>query len=137
VDDYDEPKTSLLEKLLTDHVCSDVVFELSDGERVFAHKCVLAAASEPLKALVTGPWLENQNDNGVCVVKVVNSAAAIKAMLTFVYSSQNELVLQRFDYIKSKGPSITMASSFVEMKSSHPEVWKSLRKDLGVPDHVV
>ena len=49
---------------------------------------MLATASKPLKALVTGPWLENQSDNGVCFVKVEHSAAAIKAMLKFIYSSQ-------------------------------------------------
>jgi hypothetical protein len=36
-------------------------------------------------------------------------------------------------YIKTKGPMITMAPSFWAMNSSHPEVWMSLRKDLGVP----
>ena len=41
------------------------------------------------------------------------------------------------DYIKAKGPSITMASHFWAIKTSHPVVWKSLRKDLGVPDSVV
>ena len=75
----------MMKKLLLSQDCADVIFELAAcGERIFAHKCILAAASDPMKALVTGLWLENQND-GVCVVKVEHSALAMKAMLEFIY----------------------------------------------------
>ena len=38
------------------------------------------------------------------------------------------------NHIKNKGPTITMSNAFMEVKTSHPEIWTSLRKDLGVPD---
>ena len=203
---------TMMEKLLLSHDCADVIFELTNGERIFAHKCVLAVASDPLKALVTGPWLENQYVKGICVVKVEHSESAIKAMLHYIYvgaiafvaSSDNsladsylelldlaaqydlpdlasswvtmgiEMLTQEtslygcisnikfvrnertadmivpltiaayyheqnylkeacIDYIKTKGPSIVMSDAFIELKSSHPNVWTSLRDDLGVP----
>ena len=198
---------NLLEKLLLSQDCADVIFELTNGKRISAHKCVLAVASDPLKALVTGPWLENQNDKGVCIVKVEHSAAAIEVMLKFVYSnyttftfrreyfySRREYVYSIFDeifelaelydfpelanacetlgiswlkhsncdahlvmtmtvaacehernnlrkactaYIKEKGASIMMSEAFMAVKTSDPDVWKTLRKALGVPDMVV
>jgi hypothetical protein len=203
---------TMMEKLLFSRDCADVVFELTNGKTISAHKCVLAVASNPLKALVTGPWLENQNDKGVCIVKVEHSEAAVKVMLHYIYvgdlppidfipSPENALAdsyLELLDlaaqydlpdlasscvamgielltnetscgavkhvkylyeadivvpltiaayyheqsylkeacveYIKFKGPSITMSDAFIELKTSHPDIWTSLREDLGVPD---
>ena len=170
-----------------------VIFELAlCGERIFAHKCILAVASDPMKALVTGQWLENQNDS-VCVVRVEHSALAMKSMLKFIYvgtidvtilgdhhfelfdlAAQYDLpdlssacealcikllqavggrsdrvvamtiaayVYEKSDmetacinYIKSKGPTMMMSNPFMEVKTSHPEIWTSLKKDLDVPD---
>ena len=183
-----------MEKLLFSQDCADVIFELAScGERIFAHKCVLSVASPPMKALVTGQWIENQND-GVCLVKnVEHSARALKAMLRFIYVGKIEIsnlgdenfelfdlaaqydlpdlstaceklcikllravggrsdrvvattiaayVYEKTDmktacikYIKSKGPSMMMSDAFIEVKTSHPDIWMSLRKDLGVPE---
>ena len=183
----------MMKKLLFSQDCADVIFEnVPCGEHIFAHKCILAAASLPMKALVTGQWLENQND-GVCLVKVEHSAVAMKAMLKFIYVGTIEIsnlddetfelldlaaqydlpelstacetlcikllqavggrsdrvvattiaayVYEKSDmktacinYIKSKGPTMMMSNAFMEMKTSHSDVWMSLRKDLGVPD---
>ena len=30
-----------------------------------------------------------------------------------------------------------MSGPFLEVKDSYPDIWKKLRKDLGVPDEVV
>ena len=80
-----EKVVGLMKKLLFSQDNADVVFELVPcGEKIFAHKCILAVASDPMKALVTGQWLENQNDS-VCLVKVEHSALAMKAMLKFIY----------------------------------------------------
>ena len=186
---------NLMENLLSEPVCADVVFEIGH-ERIFAHKCVLAAASDALKAMVTGPWLENQNTDGICYVKSAHSAMAIKTMLLFVYSNNTKFMVKRdelsvsfdeifdlaalygfpelasacevmginwlkqevcspplvaeiivaaykheqqnlinacIDYIKTKGPRITMTRAFVDISVSYPDVWGALYVDLGVP----
>ena len=79
-------KRKLMEILLSTHICADVVFEINDEDPIFAHKCVLAAASDPMKALVTGAWLENQYKDGVCHVKASHSSLAINAMLKYIYN---------------------------------------------------
>ena len=186
---------TLMGKLLSSHLCADVVFEINDEDPIFAHKCVLAAASDPMKALVKGAWIENQND-GICRVKASHSSFAISAMLNFIYkdemllpqgagsnvfseifdlAAQYELpglattcdsmgikLLEKkpsdqakytdmimyvyekknlkkacIEKIASKGPTVMMSGPFMEVKDSYPDIWKKLRKDLGVPDEVV
>ena len=62
---------------------SDIVLVASGGERFHAHKNVLAASSATMDTLLQGQWAENTVP---AVVQLAQSAAAVRALLTFLYS---------------------------------------------------
>ena len=79
---------------------SDVVFEVHSvtcgsgsssssnavnaTERIHAHKNILATSSGYMKAMLSGPWTENQAD-GLSVIQAPQSTSTIKALLRFIY----------------------------------------------------
>ena len=80
---------------------SDVVFEVHSDtsgnssssssssaanatEHIHAHKNILATSSEYMKAMLSGPWTENQA-NGQSIIEAPQSATTIKALLRFIY----------------------------------------------------
>ena len=69
---------------------SDVVFVCGGGERIPAHRFIVAACSESLDALLSNPqWLETADDRDrVAEVPMEQSAAAVCAMLRFVYTGE-------------------------------------------------
>lgn len=69
-------------KLLFSEDESDVKFVCKDGQRVPAHKSILAASSDYFRAAFAGPWAENDN-NGEW--KTRHASQLIKAVLSFVY----------------------------------------------------
>jgi len=75
------------------HVCasmlfsedfSDVALEVVGGERIPAHRNILAASSECLGALLKGQWAESASG----VVRMEQSAMAVKALLRFLYTGE-------------------------------------------------
>ena len=65
---------------------SDLVF-VAGGERIPAHRFILAASSEHMGALLKGPWRENIDGQAV-EVPMEQSAAAVRVMLRFVYTGE-------------------------------------------------
>ena len=67
---------------------ADVVFEV-EGERIPAHKVIVAACSEYMNALLSNPqWQENADDR-MSVVKLSDlSAVSVRAMLRFIYTGE-------------------------------------------------
>jgi hypothetical protein len=63
---------------------SDVTFEVVGGERIPAHKFILAASSECFSALLKGQWAESTSG----VVRMEQSATAVKALLRFLYTGE-------------------------------------------------
>ena len=53
-------------------------------DRIHAHKNILATSSEYMKAMLSGPWTENQAD-GLSIIQAPQSATTIKALLRFIY----------------------------------------------------
>jgi hypothetical protein len=80
------PARATTSLLLSDDF-SDLVFVCGGGERVLAHKNLLAGGSEHMGALLRGPWAENA-DGRESVVQVEQSCVAVRAMLRFVYTGQ-------------------------------------------------
>jgi len=66
---------------------SDVVF-VAGGERIHAHRCIVAACSEPLSALLQGQWAETTGSSGVAEIKMDQSAQAVRALLRFMYTGE-------------------------------------------------
>ena len=69
---------------------ADVVFVCGGGERIPAHRFIVAACSESLDALLSNPqWLETADDRErVAEVPMEQSAAAVRVMLQFVYTGE-------------------------------------------------
>ena len=65
---------------------SDLVF-VAGGERIPAHRFILAASSEHMGALLKGPWRENVEGQAV-EVPMEQSAAAVRVLLRFVYRGE-------------------------------------------------
>ena len=67
---------------------ADVVFEV-EGERIPAHKNIVAACSEYMNALLSNPqWQENADDR-MSVLKLSDlSAVSVRAMLIFIYTGE-------------------------------------------------
>ena len=65
---------------------SDLVF-VCGGERIPAHRFILAASSEHMGALLKGLWRENVDGQAV-EVPMEQSAAAVRVMLQFVYTGE-------------------------------------------------
>jgi hypothetical protein len=63
---------------------SDVVLEAVGGERISAHKVVLAASSECMDKLLSGQWAESASG----VVRMEESVTAVKALLRFMYTGE-------------------------------------------------
>ena len=67
---------------------SDLVFVAGGGDRIPAHRNILAANSEHMGALLKGPWRENASDGQAVEVPMEQSAAAVRVMLQFVYTGE-------------------------------------------------
>ena len=69
---------------------ADVVFVCGGGERIPAHRNIVAACSESLDALLSNPqWLETADDRErVAEVPMEQSAAAVRVMLRFMYTGE-------------------------------------------------
>ena len=65
---------------------SDLVF-VAGGERIPAHRFIVAASSEHMGALLKGPWRENVDGQAV-EVPMEQSAAAVRVLLRFVYTGE-------------------------------------------------
>ena len=65
---------------------SDLVF-VAGGERIPAHRNIVAANSEHMGALLKGPWRENVEGQAV-EVPMEHSAAAVRVLLRFVYTGE-------------------------------------------------
>ena len=65
---------------------SDLVF-VAGGERIPAHRFILAASSEHMGALLKGPWRENVEGQAV-EVPMEQSAVAVRVMLQFVFTGE-------------------------------------------------
>jgi hypothetical protein len=65
---------------------SDLVF-VAGGERIPAHRNIVAANSEHMGALLKGPWRENVDGQAV-EVPMEQSAAAVRVLLRFVYTGE-------------------------------------------------
>jgi hypothetical protein len=63
---------------------SDVVLVAAGGERIPAHRNILAASSECMDALLSGQWAESASG----VVRVEESVTAVKALLRFLYTGE-------------------------------------------------
>ena len=63
---------------------SDVTFEVVGGERIPAHRNILAASSECFSALLKGQWAESASG----VVRMEQTATAVKALLRFLYTGE-------------------------------------------------
>jgi len=65
---------------------SDVEVVCRDGERIPAHRCILAACSQSLRASLLGPWAENAKRK----VEMSQSGAAVRAFLRFMHTGEAE-----------------------------------------------
>ena len=65
---------------------SDVEVVCGDGERIPAHRCILAACSQPLRASLLGPWVESAKRE----ITIDQSGAAVRALLQFMYTGEAE-----------------------------------------------
>ena len=189
-------RTALLERascanasMLFSEQFSDVVFLCSDGERIHAHRCIVAACSPLMRAMLQGSWMENVGK--VSEVPMTQSAPAVRALLRFFYTGEvdeatvqsqmsdvlhlaaqheqpkltaacakcaaNLLSVQTVvpilvvahlhdlpslkarcvDLITTSFQNIvavTLSSSFMELKTMHPLLWRKLRAALGLPE---
>jgi len=82
--EHNIPVRATTSLLLSDNF-SDLVFVAAGGERIPAHRCILAASSEHMAALLHGQWKENAGGRE-SVVKLEQSGVAVRAMLRFVYT---------------------------------------------------
>jgi hypothetical protein len=57
-----------------------------DCERIPAHRCILAACSQPLRASLLGPWAESVKRE----VEMSQSGAAVRVLLRFMYTCEAE-----------------------------------------------
>ena len=75
---------------------SDVVFVCGGGggggDRIHAHRCVVAACSEQLSALLQGQWAETTGGERerVAEVEMSQSGAAVRVLLRFMYTGEAE-----------------------------------------------
>ena len=168
---------------------SDVVFLCSDGERIHAHRCIVAACSPHMRAMLQGSWMENAGK--VSEVPMTQSAPAVRALLRFFYTGEvDEAAVQSqmsdvlhlaaqheqpelkaacekcaakmlsvqtvvpilvtahlhdlpstkarcINLINSsaaKAVAVTLSSSFMKLKTTHPLLWRELRAALGLPE---
>jgi BTB/POZ domain/Ankyrin repeats (3 copies) len=74
------------ESMLFSEDFSDLVFVVG-GERIPAHRIILAANSEHMGALLKGPWRENVDGQAV-EVPMEQSASAVRVLLRFVYTGE-------------------------------------------------
>ena len=62
---------------------------VAGGERIHAHRCIVAACSEQLSALLQGQWAETTGSSGgVAEIKMDQSAEAVRALLRFMYTGE-------------------------------------------------
>ena len=72
--------------LLSSDGFSDVEVVCGDGEHIPAHRCILAACSQPLRASLLGPWAESAKRE----VEMSQSGAAVRVLLRFMYTCEAE-----------------------------------------------
>lgn len=81
-----EGPSALNAKLLFSEAFSDLVFEAGGGgERIHAHKALMAASSPTIATLLQGPWAENF-EGMVSTIRVEQSPAALRCLLRYVYT---------------------------------------------------
>jgi hypothetical protein len=81
-----EGPSALNSKLLFSEAFSDLVFEAGGGgERIHAHKALMAASSPTIATLLQGPWAENL-EGMVSTIRVEQSPAALRCLLRYVYT---------------------------------------------------
>jgi BTB/POZ domain len=73
--------------LLLSEAFSDLVIVCGDGARFLAHRCILAACSQPLRASLQGPWAENTKRE----VEMNQSGAAVQMLLRFMYTGKTDV----------------------------------------------
>ena len=78
---------------MEDHLC-DVVLKSSDGAEHRAHAAVLSAASNFLKNLLGGSFLEADRVQRGQPVEIAASKAAVSALLDYIYGGQPEVNLE-------------------------------------------
>jgi ankyrin repeat protein len=98
--DYLRSRVAVLERpvlatasLLFSERFSDVVFVCGGGgDRIHAHRCVVAACSEQLSALLQGQWAETTGGERerVAEVEMSQSGAAVRVLLRFMYTGEAE-----------------------------------------------
>ena len=87
------PCPPTFKRLLFSESLADVVFTTNSNEKIFAHKCVLAAASTSMESMAMGPWLENQiGTASVSHVEILQSSTTMKLFLEFIYTGTKDSV---------------------------------------------
>ena len=81
----ERPVLATTSLLFSDDI-SDVEVVCGDGERIPAHRCILAACSQPLRASLLGPWVESAKRE----ITIDQSGAAVRALLRFMYTGEAE-----------------------------------------------
>lgn len=72
-----------------DHtVHSDIIIECGDGEKLHAHRCILASRCEMFRGMLNAPMVESQES----VIRLPEySSVVIKALLHYIYTSKYHL----------------------------------------------
>ena len=66
-----------------------VAFLCPDGERIHAHRCIVAAFSPHMRAMLHGSWAENNANAGTTPeVPMPQSIIAVRALLLFFYADE-------------------------------------------------
>ena len=93
----ERPARTYCSSLLFSERFSDVVFVCgggggAGGDRIHAHRCVVAACSEQLSALLQGQWAETTGGERerVAEVEMSQSGAAVRVLLRFMYTGEAE-----------------------------------------------
>ena len=76
-----------MKKLINDELFSDITLVLDDGERIKAHKAILASRCDVFRSMLTSNMQESQKEE--IEIKDTNSEV-FKAIISFIYTDQVE-----------------------------------------------
>ena len=80
--DTEISREAALERLLTDESLSDVTLRGTDGAKVSANRCLLAARSDVFRALLYGNFAEG----GESIVSIGYTGSVLEAVVEYIYT---------------------------------------------------
>lgn len=106
------------------HLC-DVVIKSDDGREHFAHRNVLSAASQPLRALLSGPFNEGTQIQSGQPVHIAASGNVVSALIDHIYGGEPVITTADAMELLRLAGAYEMMELVSEIESAPGTAWRS------------